>query len=155
MPSRNINLSPEEQKEILTFLPPSSKLRKKIERAGKTIKVSSGKAKGRNLQYWVCEQISRITGIPYAQGDDDCLIHSREIGLHGRDVVLRGEAYERFPFSIECKNVETLVLPDTIAQVEANTKEGEMWIIVHKRKAIKDPIVIMDWKDFERIWTRK
>lgn len=155
MPSRTITLSTEEQKEILTSLPESSKLRKKIERAGKVLKTSSRKAKGRNLQYWVCEQISRITGIPYLQSDDSCLIHSREMGLSGKDIVLRGEAYKRFPFSVECKNSEDLDLPNTIAQVKANTKEGEIWIIVHKRKTIKEPIVIMSWDGFERIWTRK
>lgn len=91
-------------------------------------------------------------GLEFAQGDDQCLIHSREMGQHGKDIILRGEAHKRFPFSIECKNTETLPLPEVIRQAKENTGDDEDWLVVHKRKAIKDPIVIMDWNTFASMW---
>lgn len=127
-------------------------IEKKLENLNKKISVSSAKAKGRNLQYWVCEKISKLLGIPFNQQDDDCLIHSREMGQAGADIILRGEAGKKFPFSIECKSSESLNLVGTIEQVKSNTKPNQDWIIVHKKKAIPNPIVIMDWDCFERLF---
>jgi hypothetical protein len=149
MSSRYINLS-DKERALITEACPS--LAKKMN--PKKIKVSSAKGKGRSLQYWVCEQISRITGIPYKQSDDNCEIHSREIGLHGKDIILRGKALEKFPFSIECKNSEQLNLVETINQAITNTDGGTDWLIVHRRKAIPEEIVIMSWNAFERIWKK-
>jgi hypothetical protein len=147
MPSVWVNLTDADRKAIAEKIP---SLAKKMEH--KKIKVSSAKGKGRNLQYWVCERIADITGIPWVQSDDNCEIHSREIGLHGQDIVLRGEAAKKFPFSIECKSSEQLNLVETIAQASSNNIPGREWLIVHKRKAIPNPIVVMDWKTFEWIW---
>jgi hypothetical protein len=149
--NRLINLTDKEREEIVGSLPASSKLRKKIERAGNRIKIQSAKAKGRTLQYWVCEHISQMIDIPYRQSDDQCLIHSREMGQAGKDIILRGEAKQRFPFSIECKTSEQLDVPGTIEQVKANTDDDEKWIIVHKRKSIPEPIVIMAWDSFQEL----
>src|SRR4030066_247579 len=55
----------------------------------KPIKISSRKAKGRGLQKWLCQKISEMTGILYDQSDDSCLLHSREMGQSGTDVILR------------------------------------------------------------------
>jgi hypothetical protein len=149
--NRLINLTDKERGELIAALPASSKLRKKIERTGNRIKIQSAKAKGRSLQYWVCERISQMIDIPYKQSDDQCLIHSREMGQAGSDIILRGEAKHRFPFSVECKASEQLDLPGTIKQVKANTDDDEKWIIVHKRKSIPDPIVIMAWDSFQEL----
>ena len=106
---------------------------KKIERELKPISVSSRKAKGRNLQYKVCEMLGEKLGIEFNQSDDNCLIHSREMGQHGTDIVLRGEAGERFPFSIECKNQEKLNLNEAIKQAKENKGDRD-WIVIHKKK---------------------
>jgi hypothetical protein len=152
MASKHVLLTDKERLEILACLPAKSKLRVKLLKADQRIKTSSAKAKGRNLQYWVCERIASLLGLEFNQGDDQCLIHSREMGQHGKDLIIRGEAYKRFSYSIECKNSEALPLPSVIAQVKANTNENEDWIIVHKRKTIKDPIAIMDWMTFEKLY---
>jgi hypothetical protein len=149
MPSKWINLTDDERKQIKEKIP---SLAKKMEH--KKISVSSAKAKGRNLQHWVCERISKILNLPYAQADDQCLIHSREMGISGLDIVLRGEAFKAFPFSIECKSSEQLNLVDTIEQASANCIKNTDWLIVHRRKAIPNPIVIMSWETFERIWSK-
>ena len=132
-----------------------NKLYKKLDKIEnkKPIKISSRKAKGRNLQYWVCTKISELLNIPYNQSDDQCLIHSREMGQHGNDIILRGEALQDFPFSIECKNSESLNLIDTINQVKNNQIEGTYWMIVHKRKGIKNPIVIIDWNTIKVLYS--
>jgi hypothetical protein len=147
MPSVWVNLTDADRKAIAEKIP---SLAKKMEH--KKIKVSSAKGKGRNLQYWVCERIADITGIPWVQSDDNCEIHSREMGQAGVDVVLRGKAAEKFPFSIECKSSEQLNLVDTVNQASKNNLPGRNWLIVHKRKAIPNPIVILSWEAFEWIW---
>lgn len=114
-----------------------------------SIKISSRKAKGRNLQKWVCNKIANIFGIDYRQEDDDCPLHSREMGQSGVDIILRGELNKLFPYSIECKSSEKLSLKKTIKQVKLNQKKDTDWLIVYKHKGIKKPIVIMDWEAFE------
>lgn len=131
-----------------------SKLLKKLESSLKQIKHSSGKGKGRNLQMWVCENVSRLIGIPYDQQDDQCLIHSREMGLSGVDVILRGEAQRRFPYNIECKNTENIKLAETVLQARANTVEPYDWMIIHKRKVFLEPIVIITWSAFAKLFER-
>lgn len=133
---------------LLSFLIRCNKTQKKIT-------VSSAKSKGRNLQQWVCQKISELTGIPYVQSDDQCDIHSREMGQHGMDVVLRGEALKKFPYSVECKSSESLDLVGTIEQAKNNTYKGTDWLIVHKRKALASPIVIMAWEAFEKLYRRE
>ena len=127
------------------------KLAKKLEKANTRIKVSSGKQKGRSMQYWVCEQISKLTGIPYKQSDDECEIHSREMGQHGTDIVLRGKAKKLFPYSVECKAQESLNLVDTIEQAKANVLPGTDWIVVHRKKALSSDIVMMEWDTFAKL----
>lgn len=127
----------------------------KIERARTRIKISSAKGKGRGLQMWVCERIALMIGLPFKNQDDQCLIHCREMGQAGKDVILRGEAKKRFPFSIECKSTESLNIVSTIAQVKANTEKDEEWLIVHKRRALPMPIVMMAWTTFEKLFRDK
>jgi len=146
MPNVWVNLSDADREEIASKIP---RLSKKMEH--KKIKVASAKGKGRNLQHWVCERISEMTGIPYSQ-DDDSLIRSREMGQAGVDIVLRDKAAERFPFSIECKSSEQLNLVETVEQAKRNNLPEREWLIVHKRKAIPNPIVIMDWDTFSWMW---
>lgn len=129
-----------------------SSLVKKLENSQKTIKVSSRKGKGRSLQQWVCKRISKLLDIPYEQSDDNCLIHSREMGQNGVDVVLRGVAQLRFPFAIETKSVENLSLNAAIRQARNNQKPGIEWMVVFRNKVLKTPVVAMDWDVFERYY---
>ena len=92
--------------ELVASATASEKIKKsiltKLKNAKKPpIKVSSRKAKGRELQYWVCRKIADIFHTEFNQQDDECLIHSREMGQHNVDIVLRGYVKKQFPFSIE------------------------------------------------------
>ena len=132
------------------------KIYKKLQRAEKTIKVSSRKGKGRSLQYWVCEQIARIFNVEFIQGDDECLIHSREMGQHGTDIIVRGELNKKFPFDIECKAQENLNIPEWVRQARENNKKEERdWIVVFKKQTIGgEPLVLMDWSCFEKLFRK-
>lgn len=127
---------------------PGQKIIKKLERLLKPIKISSRKQKGRNLQKWICQQIANFFHIKYDQQDDQCLIHSREMGQPGVDIILRGDIKNQFPFAIESKNSEQLNILQTIQQAKKNTDNKQDWIIVYKKKALQKPIVIMDWNCF-------
>lgn len=109
----------------------------------------SAKQKGLNLQKWVCQKLADLIGIEYNQSDDQCEIHSRESGQHGTDIILRGKARELLPFSFECKNTEHFNFNDSVQQAIQNQEKGTDWIVIHKNKELKNPVVIMDWNVFE------
>ena len=66
------------------------------------MKTQSAKAKGRKLQQWVRDQI--IEQLEVHPED----IESRSMGAGGEDLIMARAARQKFPFSIECKNVEKL-----------------------------------------------
>ena len=158
---KEILFKPEEVKWLKNLLmqsaqPMAKKIIKKLENAEKKIKVSSAKGKGRNLQYWVCEKIAKIFNIEFNQQDDNCPIHSREMGLNGTDVVLRHPIYEKFPFDVECKACETLSLPEWIRQAKKNEKVGRHYLLVVKKQTIgTEPIVVIDWGTFEKLFKKE
>ena len=110
------------------------------------IKISSAKAKGRNLQKWACEKISELLAISWGF-EDDKLIQPRLMGQSGTDVILRGDAYNKFNFDIECKSTEKISLYKDIEQARNNTREGRNWLLIHKRNRSK-PIIILDAQVF-------
>lgn len=111
------------------------------------ISIAARKSKGRLLQQWVAEKISKLLGIPW--GPDE-LISSRPMGQAGTDVCLIGEAKKRFPFSIEVKRQEKLALPSWIKQAESNQIKGTNWLLIYKRSREK-PVVVMDAEVFFKI----
>jgi hypothetical protein len=108
----------------------------------KPISVASRKAKGRRLQQEIAEYISKLLNIP-AQKDGD--IESRPMGQSGRDVILRGEAKNKFIFhGIECKARESLNIWQALAQAE---EHGGKPIVFFKRNR-SDTYVAMKANDF-------
>jgi len=115
------------------------------------MKTASKKAKGRNLQYWVCNQVANLFNITFDQQDDQCPIHSREMGQSGSDVYIRNkELYDMFPYDIECKNTENISVYSYIKQAISNTKSGRNWLVIHKKNR-SAPIVILDANHFFEI----
>jgi hypothetical protein len=151
---KTIRLSDDEIKLLKGILCKPMYMTKQVEKiikkfVGKSIKTSSAKAKGRNLQKWVCQRLADLIGIKYDQSDDNCEIHSREMGQKNVDVILRGKVAEMLPFSFECKNSETFGMKVTLEQVQSNQKEGTDWVIVYKSNGMKQPVVVVDWGVFE------
>ena len=149
MPSVWVNLTDADRKAIAEKIP---SLAKKMEH--KKIKVSSAKGKGMSFQRRVCEMISELIDIPYTK-DDTSLISPRISGCNGTDIILRGEAHKKFPFACECKASESLSLVSAIVQAKANITDEQGYIIFHKRRALLEPIVIMDFSAFCKLWLQR
>lgn len=155
MPSKWICLSSNDRDKIIKALSKNKgndSLINKLISSKKTISVASRKGKGRGLQMWVAKRISKLIEIPFDNQDDQCLIHCREMGQSGVDIILRGKAQDAFPYSIECKNSESLNIVETVRQAKSNEAKGTDWIIVHKKKALSEPIAIMSWNTFEKLF---
>lgn len=115
-----------------------------MEKKKKRISVQSAKAKGRNLQNLVGKKIAELLGMPFGK---DELIASRPMGQAGTDIVLKGEAADSFPFSVECKCQESWSIHAWIEQARKNQEDGTDWLLVCK-KSRKDPVVVMDMNTF-------
>ena len=66
------------------------------------MKTQSAKAKGRRLQQWVRDQLIEHLMV----NEED--VESRSMGASGEDLIMARDARRKFPYSIECKNVEKL-----------------------------------------------
>ena len=104
------------------------------------MKTSSKKEKGKRLQYWTCEKISKLLNIPWGPDEQ---IASREMGQPGCDVRLVADAKDRFPWSVECKNQEKWNIPAWIRQAKDNQKPGTDWLLICSRNRF-DNIAILD-----------
>ena len=100
------------------------------------MKTQSAKAKGRRLQQWVRERL--IEGLDIHPED----IESRSMGSGGEDLIMARAAREKFPFSIECKNQESVSIWKAYEQAEENSGDYEP-IVVLKRNKTK-PLVLID-----------
>jgi len=96
----------------------------------------SAKAKGRRLQQWVREQLIEKLNV---HPED---IESRSMGAGGEDLIMARAAREKFPHSIECKNVEKLNIWDAYEQSLANSGDYEPIVIIKKNG--KKPLVVVD-----------
>jgi len=110
----------------------------------KRISVQSAKAKGRDLQNWVCHKISKLINLPCGK---DEYIASREASQTGTDIRLIGKAKELFPFSVECKWQEKWNMRAFIKQAKANQMENTDWLLFCKRNREK-VVAIMDAERF-------
>lgn len=104
------------------------------------MKPQSCKAKGRNLQKWVREQLIEQLEI---HPED---IESRSMGAGGEDLIMARAAREKFPFSVECKNVEKLNVWEAYEQAKANCGVYEPIVVMKKNH--KKPLVVMDAENF-------
>lgn len=113
-----------------------------------SIKISSAKAKGRRLQNWAAEKISKLLNMPWGK---DEMIAPREMGQSGTDVRLIGPARDLFPFSIECKSQEKWSIPSWIKQAQTNELKDTYWLLVCK-KNFCDPVILMDAEKFFELY---
>ena len=115
-----------------------------------TISVASRKAKARRLQQEVAEYISELLDIPIEKDGD---VESRPMGQSGVDVILRGDAIKKFPYSIECKWQETWSLPSWIKQAMENKKDNTDWLLFCKKNHQKS-VVVMDTRVFFELYKK-
>lgn len=96
----------------------------------------SAKAKGRRFQQWVRDMLIEHRDI---HPED---IESRSMGAGGEDIMMARDARQKFPFSIECKNVEKLNVYDAYDQACANS--GDNTPILFMKKNGKKPLAVVD-----------
>ena len=106
----------------------------------RSMKPQSAKAKGRNLQKWVRERLIEALDI---HPED---IESRSMGAGGEDLIMARAARQRFPHSIECKNVEKLNIWEAYEQSKANCGDYEPIVVIKKNH--KKPLVVVDAQYF-------
>ena len=100
------------------------------------MRAQSKKAKGRRLQQWVRDLL--IEKLEVHPED----IESRSMGAGGEDLIMSRSAREKFPYSIECKNQESLNIWKSYEQAQQNSGNYEP-IVVIKRNNVK-PLVLVD-----------
>ena len=100
------------------------------------MKTQSKKAKGRRLQQWVRDLL--IEKLEVHPED----IESRSMGAGGEDLIMSRSAREKVPYSIECKNQESLNIWKSYEQAQQNSGNYEP-IVVIKRNNVK-PLVLVD-----------
>ena len=100
------------------------------------MRTQSKKAKGRRLQLWVRDLL--IEKLEVHPED----IESRSMGAGGEDLIMSRSAREKFPYSIECKNQESLNIWKSYEQAQQNSGNYEP-IVVIKRNNVK-PLVLVD-----------
>ena len=107
------------------------------------MKPQSAKAKGRRLQQQFRELLIEELGI---HPED---IESRSMGAGGEDLIMARAARERFPYSIECKNVEKLNVWEAYKQAEENSKDYEPVVVMKKNN--HKTLVVIDAEHFVKI----
>jgi hypothetical protein len=100
------------------------------------MRVQSAKAKGRRLQQWVRDKLIEMLDV---HPED---IESRSMGAGGEDLIMARAARQKFPYSIECKNVEKLNVWEAYEQAQANSGDYEPIVIMKKNG--KKPLVVVD-----------
>ena len=104
------------------------------------MKPSSCKAKGRNFQNWIRQKLMEELDIH----EDD--IKTAVMGESGEDIKMARAAREKFPFSIEAKNVEKLNVYQAYEQACENAGKYEPLLIMKKNR--KKPLVVLDAEAF-------
>ena len=107
------------------------------------MKTQSAKAKGRRLQQWFRDLLIEKLDI---HPED---IESRSMGAGGEDLIMARAAREKFPYSIECKNQESVNLLKSYEQAQENSKDYEP-VVILKRNNTK-PLVLVDAEYFVKL----
>jgi len=105
------------------------------------MKTRSAKNKGKRLQNSVRDLI--LETFTELEEDD---VRSTTMGDSGEDVLLSPAARKLFPFSIECKNQESLNVWRAWEQASANSGKHDP-ILVIKKNNVK-PLVVVDAEYF-------
>ena len=107
------------------------------------MKTQSAKAKGRRLQQWFRDLLIEKLDI---HPED---IESRSMVAGGEDLIMARAATQRFPYSIECKNQESINVWKSYEQAQENSKDYEP-VVFLKRNNTK-PLVLVDAEYFVKL----
>ena len=105
------------------------------------MKTSSAKAKGRNLQKAVRDEL--LKRAPSLTEND---IRSTSMGASGVDIQMSESALRMYPFAIECKAQESLNIWSALLQAEEN--KGKHTPILCFKRNRTDIYVALKFQDF-------
>ena len=110
------------------------------------MKTQSAKAKGRRFQQWVRDiLIEKLNVHP-----ED--VESRSMGAGGEDLIMARAARLKFPYSIECKNQESLNVWKSYEQAESNSGKYEPVVFIKRNN--QKPLVVVDAEYFVKLHSR-
>ena len=104
------------------------------------MKTSSAKAKGRRLQQQFMQLLIEKLDI------DPEDIESRSMGAGGEDLIMSKAARNKFPYSVECKNQESLNIWKAWEQANGNKGIYEPIVVIKKNGV--SPLVVLDAESF-------
>ena len=104
------------------------------------MKTQSRKAKGRRLQ----QQFMQLLIEKLDKDSED--IESRAMGSGGEDLIMSKAARQKFPYSIECKNQESLNIWKAWDQANGNKGLYEPLVVI-KKNGVR-PLVVLDAENF-------
>ena len=104
------------------------------------MKTQSAKAKGRRLQQWFRDLL--IEELEVHPED----IESRSMGAGGEDLIMARAARAKLPYSIECKNQESVNVWKSYEQAVENSGNYEPIVIIKRNKS--KPLVLIDAEHF-------
>ncbi len=105
---------------------------------------SSAKAKGRNLQKTVRDEL--LKRAPHLTEND---VRSTSMGASGVDIQMSEAALKTFPFSIECKAQEALNIWGALEQAEEN--KGKHTPILCFKRNRTEIYVALKFQDFLQV----
>ena len=111
------------------------------------MKTQSAKAKGRKLQQWF------TTLLVNALGMDEEDMESRPMGSQGEDIIMGKLSRNKFPYSIECKNQESVNVWKAYAQAQENCKSYEPLVVIKRNRS--KPLVLVDAEHFVSLFEEK
>ena len=107
------------------------------------MKTQSAKAKGRRLQQWFRDLLIEKLDV---HPED---IESRSMGAGGEDLIMARAAIKKFPYSIECKNQESINVWKSYEQAQENSGDYEPIVVLKRNKS--KPLVLVDADYFVRL----
>ena len=111
------------------------------------MKTQSAKAKGRRLQQWFRDLL--IEELEVHPED----IESRSMGAGGEALIMARAARAKFPYSIECKNQESVNVWKSYDQAKENSGNYEPIVIIKRNKS--KPLVLIDAEHFVNLLKNK
>ena len=108
------------------------------------MKPRSAKNKGKRLQNDVRDLI--LEKFDTLEPDD---VRSITMGDSGEDILLSPAARKLFPFSVECKNQESLNVWKSYEQAESNSGNYEPVVFIKRNN--QKPLVVVDAEYFVRL----
>ena len=110
------------------------------------MKTQSAKAKGRRLQQWIRDQLIEKLLV------DEQDVESRSMGASGEDLIMARDARRKFPYSIECKNVEKVNVWEAYEQATSNSNNLEPMVVLKINQ--KKPLVLIDAEHFFKLQSK-